>query len=533
MESGTLALQLALRVCNVTAQQNRMSVWHPKGGVPTAVRNLRLCEGRLTMATNIWPTKPHSVTSLHLDAKNPRLGRETSARAPREIIQYLFEHDKALEVAQSIAARGYFPNEALLAIKENGQVVVVEGNRRLAALKALREPGLLEGAYQRKLERLSRQIEDPKGVASVPVTLAPSRRATDRQIAGRHTGTPVLAWQAENRASFILDKLAEGYTDDQLRDQLGFSTADIQTARQTRAIADMARSLDLPEEVKAKLENPRAKLFTTIERVFDSSVGRDYLMVEPDLHHGIRGTTTKAEFLRGFTKLVTDVALGKQSSRTLNTNENIRDYFESWNSKERPTKMRGSFVPADVIQGRSVASPSRKPKSAAVPKKSKQVSETVLPRDFKVRFGNDRLSDIRLELVKLKREKFPNAGAVLLRVFFELAVLDYLDRTGELAAIIKKLERKEGRKLPFGVPTMKQLVSEIKRIAKKKLTRPKALMVEKAIRYDPSAPFTISELHGFVHQSDLPSARDILQFWKRTEPLFRLMLEEDRETAAE
>ena len=49
------------------------------------------------------------VAALHLDAKNPRLGRETSARAPREIIQYLFEHDKALEVAQSIATRGYFP----------------------------------------------------------------------------------------------------------------------------------------------------------------------------------------------------------------------------------------------------------------------------------------------------------------------------------------------------------------------------------------------------------------------------------------
>ena len=294
----------------------------------------------------------------------------------------------------------------------------------------------------------------------------------------------------------------------------------------------MARSLDLPVEVKAKLENPRAKLFTTIERVFDSSVGRDYLMVKPDPDHGIRGTTTKAEFLRGFTKLVTDVALGKESSRTLNTNENIRDYFKSWNSKERPSKKRGSFVPADIIQGRSVASSGRKPKPAA-PKKSKQLSKTVLPRDFKVRFGNDRLIDIRRELGKLKREDFPNAGAVLLRVFFELAVLDYLERTGELPRIIKKLETKQKRKLPFGAPTMKQLVPEIRRVAKKKLTRADAQKVEKAVRYDPSAPFTISELHGFVHQFDLPGAREILQFWKRTEPLFRLMLEQDQEGAAE
>lgn len=478
------------------------------------------------MAKNIWATKRFSVASLHLDPKNPRLGRETSARAPREIIQYLFEHDKALDVAESIAERGYFPNEPLLAIKEGEQVVVVEGNRRLAALKGLREPGLLEGVYQRKLERLRRQMEDPNDIAAVPVTIAPSRRATDRQIAGRHVGTPVLAWQAENRASFILDKLAEGYTDAQLHDQLGFSTPDIQAARQTRAIADMARALDLPEEVKAKLENPRAKLFTTLERVFDSSVGRDYLMVEPDLQHGIRGTTTKVEFLRGFTKLVSDVALGKQSSRTLNTNENIEDYFKAWGPNDRPTKKRGSFVPADVVQGRSMGSSSVKPKPTTAPKSSRQVSQTVLPRDFKIRYGTDRLSDIRRELVRLKREDYPNAGAVLLRVFFELAVLNYLERSGELPAIIKKLEHK-GHKLPFSTPTMKQLVPEINRIAKSKLSSADALKVEKAIRYDPSAPFTISELHGFVHQSDLPSARDILQFWTRTESLFRLMLEQE------
>jgi hypothetical protein len=479
------------------------------------------------MPTYSWSTKPRSVASLHLDAKNPRLGRETSARAPREIIQYLFDHDKALEVAESIVARGYFPNEPLLAISENDQLVVVEGNRRLAALKALREPGLLEGAYQRKLERLSRQIEDPNDIASVPVTIAPSRRATDRLLAGRHIGTPVLAWQAENRASFILDKLADGYTNDQLRDQLGFTLADIQSARLTRAISDMARSLDLPEEVKAKIDNPRVKLFTTLERVFESSVGREYLKVEPDPDHGLRGTTTKTDFLRGFTKLVTDVALGHQSSRTLNTNEDIEDYFKSWKPHELPGEKRGSFVPADIIQGRSVASPVRKPEPAAATKRVEWLSKKVLPRDFKVRIGNDRLRDIRNELVKLDREDFPNAGAVLLRVFFELAVLNYLERSGELSGLIKQLEEKTGHKLPYAAPELKHLVPVITQIAKNKLSRTEAMQVEKALRYDASAPFTISGLHGFVHQSDLPSPRDILQFWKRTEPLFRLMLEQN------
>lgn len=479
------------------------------------------------MATESWGQSKRLVSALHLDSKNPRIGREITARAPRDIIQYLFEHDKALEVAQSIATRGYFPNEPLLAIKEDGRLVVVEGNRRLAALKALREPALLEGSLRRQVERLAKQIEDPKSIANVPVTLAPSRRSTDRQISGRHVGTQVLAWQAENRASFILDKLSEGYTNDQLRDQLGFSLADIQSARQTRAIADMARSLELPDELKAKLSKPRTNVFSTIERVFDSTSGREYLRVEPDAEHGLRGTTAKSEFLKGFTKLVTDVILEKQSSRSLNKKEDIEKYFESWKKEDLPAKKRGSFVPSDIIKGRSIASADRAAEKTERPKKQAAIFATVVPKNLKVVYGNARLIDMRNELTKLKREDYPNAGAVMLRVFFELVVTDYLNRIGEYSKIVARIEAKEGRRLPYGALTMKQLVPEINKIASKYLSKLEAQRVEKALRYDAAAPFTISELHGFVHHTDLPNARDILQFWTRVEPVVRVMLERD------
>ena len=117
-----------------------------------------------------------------------------------------------------------------------------------------------------------------------------------------------------------------------------------------------------------------------------------------------------------FKKLVTDVALGKQSSRTLNTNDDIKKYFKSWDPNDLPSQKRGSFVPADIVQGRSVVSSSAKPAARTATSKGTQISKTVLPRDFKLLYGNDRLRDIRRELGKLNREQFPNAGAVLLRV---------------------------------------------------------------------------------------------------------------------
>lgn len=105
-------------------------------------------------------------------------------------------------------------------------------------------------------------------------------------------------------------------------------------------------------------------------------------------------------------------------------------------------------------------------------------------------------------------------------------MVNYLQRTGHLDRITKELREKG--KLQFDQPQMKQLIPEITKIVKEKLEKGVAAKVEKAIKYDSAAPFTLSDLHSFVHQnSELPGDRDILQFWLRTEPLFRLMLEKD------
>ena len=476
------------------------------------------------MSTERWQTKLMSVASLYLDPKNPRLGRETVARAPHEIIQYLFKHDKAMEVAESISRNGYFQNEPLLAVREAGKIVVVEGNRRLAALKALNEPDLLEKAQAKRIEVLSSNLFDSESTIRVPVTIAPNRRATDKQVAIRHVRTPILRWRTENQASFILAKLDEGYTDDALRDELGFSAKDLQDARATRAVADMARALDLSEAVKTKLNDPKTKIVTTIKRIFVLSVGREYMMVEPDIQHGIRGTTTKKQFIRGFSKLVTDIALGAITSRHLNTTKDVKKYFGTWKPEELPQKKRGSFIPSDIISRQSAKHSDQVAEENFLV--SKQPLKAILPKSLRIPHGGERLIRIRKELIKLKRAEFPNAGAALLRVFFELTLVDYLTRTGEMDNLINELENKDA--LRHETPELKHMLLKAVEIAKIKLPRSKALTFEKAVRYDSAARFSISDFHSFVHgPSDLPTDDDLLQFWLRTETMFRFMLEHD------
>ena len=154
---------------------------------------------------------------------------------------------------------------------------------------------------------------------------------------------------------------------------------------------------------------------------------------------------------------------------------------------------------------------------------------TVLPSDLTIQVENHRLIDIRRELVKLRRKTYPNAGAVLLRVFLELAVTDYLDRTGRLTEL-KTALKKKGKLPKHESPTMRQQLTKVIEVAKDKLQKDEAEAVEKALKHDPAAPFSVNDLHSFVHRkTDVPGERDILTFWVRTEPLFRLMLEQDTE----
>lgn len=475
------------------------------------------------MADSEWPTRSLTVARLQLDAINPRLSPSSTSRAQRDIIQYLFDHEGALEVARSIARNGYFPNEPLLATREGRHYVVLEGNRRLAALKALREPQVLEGRRRTSVDRLLRARGPVAVPTSVPVTIAPDRAATDRQIAVRHVGTPVRRWRPQNKANFILAKLADGYDESALGEVFGFTATDIRDAREIRAIADLVRSLDLPAELDERRDSPDPAMLSTLHRVLDSPPGRAALRVEREAEDVFRVTTTKSEFTRGATRLVTDVLAGKQDSRSLNTHDDIESYFRSWPPDERVAQKRGTFAIGDVIAGGQPARP--EPAPPAPRPRTRRMNRNVLPRSLKVRFGGARLVAIRDELVKLKRDEYPNAGAVLLRVFFELMVRDYLERTGEMAAIVERLRSKNALRR-HGQPEMGQLVTEIQRVARERLEKDESERVDRALRREK----WLEDLNAFVHQvKDLPTPQDLLAFWERMEPLFRLMLEEPHE----
>ena len=78
------------------------------------------------------------VKKLVLDSLNPRLSERDTTGGQDEIIRTLWREMAVDEIAWSIANNGYFEHEPLIAEKlEDGKFLVIEGNRRLAAVRLL------------------------------------------------------------------------------------------------------------------------------------------------------------------------------------------------------------------------------------------------------------------------------------------------------------------------------------------------------------------------------------------------------------
>ena len=82
---------------------------------------------------------------LKLDTKNPRYAAYGGTkRGEKDAIEYLLESADLRELVESIAANGYLDFEPLVVVSEkgDGKLTVIEGNRRVAAIKLLRDPEL-------------------------------------------------------------------------------------------------------------------------------------------------------------------------------------------------------------------------------------------------------------------------------------------------------------------------------------------------------------------------------------------------------
>ena len=139
---------------------------------------------------------------LAFDRHNPRLVEFeiTSKTTDEEMIQLLWNTMDVHELVLSIAASGFFPHEALIVAKEAGKHVVIEGNRRLAAVRVLLEPDIVDSGYV-KIPRLSTDAR--KSLRELPVLMG-TRQDSWRHLGFKHVNGPAK-WGSYAKSRYIAD----------------------------------------------------------------------------------------------------------------------------------------------------------------------------------------------------------------------------------------------------------------------------------------------------------------------------------------
>ena len=168
-----------------------------------------------------------TLDELYLDAKNPRLGRhQTDATLSQEDILEMMSDWVLDELAISYLESGFWTHEALLVVKEpldgEQRLVVVEGNRRLAALIYLRRT--INGEkVSKKWSLLIEGREVPaKLFNEIPYIQIDSRQEVESFLAFHHDVTGIKQWAPEQKAQYIAKLIDErGMSYDEVMRKIG------------------------------------------------------------------------------------------------------------------------------------------------------------------------------------------------------------------------------------------------------------------------------------------------------------------------
>jgi len=139
---------------------------------------------------------------LHFDLANPRLAEYgiSSRATDDDILMTLWDTMDVRELVQSISAFGFFPHEALIVANEKGRYVVIEGNRRLAAVKVLLNEKIAEkNAWDVQKISAARQKE----LESLPVIIS-DRQNSWQYLGFKHVNGPAK-WTSYAKAKYIAE----------------------------------------------------------------------------------------------------------------------------------------------------------------------------------------------------------------------------------------------------------------------------------------------------------------------------------------
>lgn len=445
------------------------------------------------------------VDDLLLDLENPRTGTVNSqSEALEEIVRLSTQHFRNMML--SINTNGLDPGDSFYIIadeEDEDSYTVVDGNRRLAALKVLYNPDLLDGTNLSDSikKRLRATIGEFAPVEPLNCVLFESRADANEWIERRHgkglDGEGRIPWDTLESDRFQNDRT--------VLDVIGFVERN-----STFEEADWQR-------IKKSVVHRSP---TTLRRFLVSKAGKQYLgFVEGQDGAGPMFKRKPEYLIKILSQIFSDIDAGEVNSRTHNKASEISEYFTSlpdeFGVNEQIETAAHSFASTDIKDATKRPRLLTKSTNAAAVKTKKVTPHRTTLAPSKHQFAepeNEKGKQLLREASKLKLRDTPLACAFLFRAWIEFSIEtemrksgipdkgndgDALDLKGRFLAVCQHLATTSGRLAKAG-----------------DLNAIKTILTSKG-------NVSIGALNGYIHNHfQKPSPDDLRNAWDSAIPFF-------------
>ncbi len=363
-----------------------------------------------------------SLTNLDLDRENPRHGPVVdSNEALSRLI--LDQQEKLVRIAVDICEHGLSPAQLFIVTPSpDGRFTVLDGNRRLAALRILEDPSLLPAELHSAA--FTRAAAEPRSQPdTVMCAVVPNRDEArlwlDRIHSGQLEGIGTIPWSSAAKYRFDPKPSSRGHTAaainvlDWLRLRLdtGDPVRSVLDTVESNSVTNLGRLAGDPDVRRLIGFEFQSGAVAPSDEV--SAVTRRLLIIINDLASGTTVTDLKqkCDRIRHVTKLLGD------------------DVYEVPDSDPQDDQADQDDETDDNSGGSSSAAGDAGAEEETGNRGRRQTAAHPFS-NINIKTLHPRIQQIVVETVKLNAEKFPNSVAVLLRATIELTVTEYLTLRG-------------------------------------------------------------------------------------------------------
>ncbi len=361
--------------------------------------------------------KKVSLKNLWINTENYRF---EPAESQAEAIAVMVENqkDKLYNIAEHIAKKGMNPIDLPIITdmpNHKGKYLVLEGNRRLTALKLYSNPDLLKdtsasASLKKKFRDLHNKVSESIPTHAECIFFSNPNDA-DEWIKLKHTGenngVGTVGWDSQQVGRFqsrVGEKSSPGL----------------------QVIDYLRKNRTTDPELKAKLSGVPVTTLTRL--VTDKDVQRILGISIVDGH--VVSKLPDSELLKGYSHVIKDLLKKDFSVKDVYTKEQRIEYAKKFPQAAKPNlSLAGSGQPTSSAPEASptpvaVLPPTSKPQKASTDRAA------LIPKTCIINVTNHKVNRIYEELQRLKLADFVFASSALLRVFIELSLDLYVEQNG-------------------------------------------------------------------------------------------------------